>query len=537
MRIIKKAFQNKKAFTIIELLVIIFIIGILASIVIVSYTGWREKSYDASVVSDANSIHAAEKLYILSTNSSGKAWDSTSGLDPDLKVSIASDSKATVTLFGVGYCIKVYNPNSKTYSSLALAYQIESANGICDLPTFVASISPFYPYGSVSTADGGFAVVGNYTGSLIAIIKYDSLGKVAWFKTLSSTGIAKSVAQTSDLGFVVTGYTGSLLFIAKFDSNGNLSWAKTANGATQTRGNAIIQTSDGGYAVAGDYYDSTVARSLSLLSKFDSTGTLSWTKTYQSTSIVNNYALAIAQKSDGSFVITGEDDVGAYVSSISSTGTVNWTKVWTESSSYMAEGNSVVVNSDGSLNIAGSYWISGLDCDGSYEFLQKFDATGNILWTKATGGASTTRNMILNSDGSYVTSGTISYCYNNYSKTYLNKYDSSGNVVWSKYFGDEINYYINYGGVSAATDGGYHYSVFDSTNSRSLVIKLNSTGDIKSCSGYQTCWSTGWTTFTPTGSVATSSFDLVATARTLTVVSLTPTVNSLAPSVTYLYNY
>lgn len=56
--------MNKKGFTLIELLVTIAIIGILATIVAVSYIGTQEKSRDTKRTADSNSIKTALGEYL-----------------------------------------------------------------------------------------------------------------------------------------------------------------------------------------------------------------------------------------------------------------------------------------------------------------------------------------------------------------------------------------------------------------------------------------------------------------------------------------
>lgn len=54
--------RNNKSlhgFTIVELLIVITVIGILAGIISVSYSGWRTRTAQAEVSSDLNSVSAA----------------------------------------------------------------------------------------------------------------------------------------------------------------------------------------------------------------------------------------------------------------------------------------------------------------------------------------------------------------------------------------------------------------------------------------------------------------------------------------------
>jgi hypothetical protein len=69
---------------------------------------------------------------------------------------------------------------------------------------------------------------------------------------------AHSLIQTSDGGYAIAGSTCSFgageadVYVVKLDANGNLQWTKTIGGPRlMTRALSLIQTSDGGYAIAG----------------------------------------------------------------------------------------------------------------------------------------------------------------------------------------------------------------------------------------------------------------------------------------------
>jgi len=67
-----------------------------------------------------------------------------------------------------------------------------------------------------------------------------------------------SLIQTSDGGYAITGATISFgageadVYAVKLDAKGNLQWTKTIGGENIDEGYSLIQTSDGGYAIAGD---------------------------------------------------------------------------------------------------------------------------------------------------------------------------------------------------------------------------------------------------------------------------------------------
>ncbi len=60
---------NSKAFTLVELLVVVAIIGILAAVAIPGYSSYKQNARVASVVSDLKNIHSALEAYRTESNS------------------------------------------------------------------------------------------------------------------------------------------------------------------------------------------------------------------------------------------------------------------------------------------------------------------------------------------------------------------------------------------------------------------------------------------------------------------------------------
>jgi len=113
-------------------------------------------------------------------------------------------------------------------------------------------------------SEGGFILVGETTsygagGSDIWLIKTDSNLNEIWSKTFGGSGdeYGESVLQTSDGGFIIAGSTtsygagGSDVWLVKTDSGGNETWSKTFGDAEDDAGNAVIETSEGGFAITG----------------------------------------------------------------------------------------------------------------------------------------------------------------------------------------------------------------------------------------------------------------------------------------------
>ncbi len=145
----------------------------------------------------------------------------------------------------------------------------------------------------------------------VYLIKTDAAGNMAWSKTFGGINrdYGYSVVQTSDGGYAIAGYTDSYgaggwdVYLIKTDSTGTEQWHKTFGGTNDDYGYSVVQTSDGGYAIAG-YTDSYGAGDEDVyLIKTDSTGIEQWHKTFGGASW--DIGVYLAQTSDGGYIITG----------------------------------------------------------------------------------------------------------------------------------------------------------------------------------------------------------------------------------------
>ena len=192
----------------------------------------------------------------------------------------------------------------------------------------------------VQTSDDGYAVVGStessnsfdVTGTTRGgrdywIVKLNSTGGITWQKNYGggSREDACSIVQTSDGGYAVSGFTYSSasgevtgtnkgavdVWILKLNSTGGIVWQKNYGGSSVDCAYSIIQTSDGGYAVAG-YTTSSASGDVTGMSKgkrdswilkLNSTGGIVWQKNYGGSS--DDYALSMVRTSDGGYAVAG----------------------------------------------------------------------------------------------------------------------------------------------------------------------------------------------------------------------------------------
>lgn len=144
-----------------------------------------------------------------------------------------------------------------------------------------------------STTDGGFVITGHSSAlqsqdPRLLLIKTDGNGNVEWERTYGEGGtyVGNSVADTSDGGYIVCGWTTAGpamnfdLYLLRTSSSGDVIWEKRFGGSRPEEGNSVIETSDGGYLIAGRTDSSGAGSSDMYLAKTDASGELLWEKTF-----------------------------------------------------------------------------------------------------------------------------------------------------------------------------------------------------------------------------------------------------------------
>jgi len=168
----------------------------------------------------------------------------------------------------------------------------------------------------VQTSDGGYAMAGvtDSSGAGMTdswLIKIDSAGNMEWNQTYGGTDYddACSVVQTFDGGYALAGCTNSSgaggddFWLVKTDSAGNMEWNQTYGGPKREWAWSVVQTVDGGYAMAGQTNSSGAGMTDSWLIKTDSAGNMEWNKTYGGPG--TDYGYSLVQTFDGGYALAG----------------------------------------------------------------------------------------------------------------------------------------------------------------------------------------------------------------------------------------
>jgi hypothetical protein len=180
-----------------------------------------------------------------------------------------------------------------------------------------------YAYSLVETSDGGYAIAG-YTDSFGAgesdfwLVKTDASGTLQWSQTYGTDDNDKaySLIQTHDGGYAMVGYCNIVtqtdggsyevskdFWLVKTDAHGNMEWNRTYGGERYEYAYSLVETSDGGFALAGETDSFGAGEEDFWLVKTDASGNMEWNQTYGGTNYDNAFSLVVT--SDGGYAIAG----------------------------------------------------------------------------------------------------------------------------------------------------------------------------------------------------------------------------------------
>ena len=294
------------------------------------------------------------------------------------------------------------------------------------------------------TMDGGYVLAG-WTASFSVsgdawLVKTDAYGNMEWNKTYggSEADWFNAVQQSSDGGYILAGLTTQYYkyhaWIVKVDAFGIQEWNRTLGGTTEGEAHSVQQTTDGGYIVAGTTFFGANGAD-AWLWKTDSYGNLEWNRTYEGSG--DDVAYDVQQTADGGYIVCGSTtSFGMTMSDVwlfktNATGAVEWSYV--SGFPDIDEARSVQQTRDGGYIVAGfRYWTNRYDF-----WLIKTNSSGGIEWDKAYGGADEEQaySVQQTTDGGYIIAGSIRYIPTLKIDAWVVKTDSQGNMDWNKIFG------------------------------------------------------------------------------------------------------
>ncbi len=329
------------------------------------------------------------------------------------------------------------------------------------------------------------------------------LGQLEWVKSYGGSGeeSLQAVISTSDGGYAALGITNSTngdiidkdiavndYWLLKFDNEGDLLWSKTYGGSRDDRGQSLIQTADGGYALTGyamsddgdgskneGFHDNWVI-------KVDASGIIEWEKSFGFSGHDHSYDILATE--DGGLFFTGFLDITSaradgntekgtsitrhgvgefWATKVDAKGNLQWRGYYGGTNNDRS--HAVVRSDDGGFVMCGFTESDDFDINnsrGSYDFwVVKIDTSGNLVWEKSYGGTGIERaqDIANTADGGFVITGStfsndVDISKNNgESDIWLIKIDAEGRLVWESTFGG--SFFDAAHSVILSNDGGF----------------------------------------------------------------------------------
>lgn len=502
-----------QAFTIVELLVAIVIIGILATLAIVSYSGITDRAVVASL-----------KTNLAANDRKLKAYNSTYGSYP---TTLDANNCPSAPVVDNNYCLqKSSSQTVASYIAGSNTYVLKMQSGTNNYqvtPTTEPSVvqgsfalrlndnvSDDFGNKIIQASDGGLILAGtvDYASSTVCqtggcngtgvalIAKFTGGGTLSWARGWDNamaspqTGIsqedeANDVKQLSDGSYIMTGSTHKSgvsnydATLVKISSNGSHLWSTIWGGSAQDYGSSVISTSDGGFLVAGTTWSYQVGVSDAFIAKFDSGGNLSWSKTVGTGG--TDIGVSVVAVSDG-YLLAGQASQTPFVAKFNVSGAVQWvasTQLYSGASNNQM---SLIATTDGGFALTGTTTNYGTGGDA---YIVKFTSGGIVSWTTIWGGAGLDQgnSIIQTIDGGYLIAGNTYSYGGGGTDAFIAKFNSTGNLSWSRTWGGTTSDYGN--SVFETTDGGYAlagYTFNYDSKFQVLVARYDSNGSINNCS-------------------------------------------------------
>ncbi len=340
--------------------------------------------------------------------------------------------------------------------------------------------------------------------------------QIEWQACYGGSGFdsAQDIVQTSDGGYVmiaqttssdgqVTGYQGSFDFwVVRISATGELLWQRAMGGSGTEFPQAVIQSQDGGYVVAGSTYsiDGDVVNAggsgTAWVIKLNSAGSIEWQWLYGRSEASDFWSLVETQ--NGVLVLAGETQssntpascslpgTNAWLVKLSSAGELIWERCYGGSSLEAIV--SVVRTPDNGYVLAGESGSSDGDLTSnngaSDVWVVKVDEQGDIAWQRSLGGSQIDKASAIKTtaDGGYAVVGSTSSSdgdvtgHQGQQDIWIIKLDSNGQLVWQRATGGTALDIAS--GLVTHADGGITVAGWtDSSN-----------GDISSPNGSRDAW-------------------------------------------------
>ncbi|UCG03077.1 MAG: zinc ribbon domain-containing protein [Candidatus Heimdallarchaeota archaeon] len=325
--------------------------------------------------------------------------------------------------------------------------------------------------------------------------------KKPWHKTYGGEGVDTCLAliQTTDGGYAMAGVTnssgagGSDMWLVKTDVNGVVQWNETYGGAGVDMCLSLVQTTEGGYALAGVTNSTGAGGNDMWLVKTDVNGVVEWNETYGGAGV--DTCLSLIQTTEGSYALAGvTNSFGAggsdmWLVKTDTNGIVEWNQTY---GGIETDGAHILLQTiDRGFALAGSTNSSG---SGEHVvWLVKTDNKGVMQWNRTYEGAGDLGVSALQTEnGDYVLMchnltevafyGLINFTLNLYCIKMI-KTDVNGIFLLNQTYFISYPFFIHGAPVIQTMDGGFAFSgvgfIEDFESIKTVLVKTDVDGNLK----------------------------------------------------------
>lgn len=291
----------------------------------------------------------------------------------------------------------------------------------------------------VSDSSGNLIAAYNNVGGVgeyAAVVKYDSNGKILWQKRISdgtNEVYFYDIEVDSENNIVVGGrtYTGATYegLVMKLDKAGTLLWQREHTGGYDEVYAISIDFEDNVYASGSTYNSPPNDTSDIYVMKYNSSGTLQWSKQIQGTSFDEEWASATAVDAFGNYYATcyqlsdtsGDEQVYTFKLS-PSTGDFVWQR-YIGAPAAFEQGESIAYAPNGDIYVL-AYTNNGA-------LVARYASDGNLVFQREIADAYLWRMTVDSLSNLYLAGD------------HLVKMDQSGNIVWQRSLNSDFAYGIS----------------------------------------------------------------------------------------------
>ena len=231
------------------------------------------------------------------------------------------------------------------------------------------------------------------------------------------------------------------VLIAKYNTNGVLQWQKALQNSFRDYGNDIEVDSSGNVYVVGTSRSMGPGQSSGTITKLNTSGTVQWQRTFGVASPQYNNGNCVAVDSNGNVYIgamSSDSSNNMWYAAIikyNSSGTLQWTKFVGNNgvTNYIS---GITIDSSDNIYVTGVLGGSG----NSPAFIAKLDTSGTVQWQRTLSGSFYTvcNSITVDSSANVYVCGYTDISGAGYTDAFIIKYNTSGTIQWQRTFGSSV---------------------------------------------------------------------------------------------------